>query len=274
MKEKAKSLAPVEQKDVDFYGDDLTAVLVEDGDIYVPIRPICDFVGLTWSAQRRRINRDAVLSKKLRGVTVTVTPGTGVSQRQEMSCLPLKYLNGWLFGVNADRVKEEIRDRVIRYQEECYDILSGAFQRPAFPAKMSSTVAALATVREMGLAIARLAEEQIEFEQRITTTEDRLDQAALLVGDLTKRVTTIEQGATPDETVSDEQASQISQAVKAVAMAFSKQTGRNEYGGVYGELYRRFGITSYKMLLAQRFQEAMDWLSEWYQSITDEETPF
>jgi hypothetical protein len=74
--------------------------------------------------------------------------------------------------------------------------------------------------------------------------------------------------------VSDEQASQISQAVKAVAMAFSKQTGRNEYGGVYGELYRRFGITSYKLLPARRFQEAMDWLSEWYQSITDEETPF
>ena len=32
-----------------------------------------------------------------------------------------------------------------------------------------------------------------------------------------------------------EQASQISQAVKAVAMELSKQSGRNEYGGVYGE---------------------------------------
>ena len=274
MKEIEQSLVPVEQREVDFYGDDLTAVLVEDGEVYVPIRPICDFVGLTWSAQRRRINRDAVLSKKLRGVTVTVTPETGISQRQQMSCLPLKYLNGWLFGVNAERVKEEIRDRVIRYQEECYDILFSAFQKPALPSGVSNTVTALAAVREMGFAIARLAEEQIEFEQRITTTEERLDRAAVIVGDLTQRVATIEKQTSSDKSVTEDQASQISQAVKAVAMALSQQSGRNEYGGVYGELYRRFGITSYKLLPARRFQEAMDWLSEWYQSITDEETPF
>ena len=60
---------------------------------------------------------------------------------------------------------------------------------------------------------------------------------------------------------------QLSQAVKTVAMKLSKASGRNEYGGVYGELYRKFGITSYKQLPAAKFDEAMSWLNEWRESI-------
>jgi hypothetical protein len=69
------------------------------------------------------------------------------------------------------------------------------------------------------------------------------------------------------------QASQISQAVKAVAMKLGEQSGRNEYGGVYGELYRKFSITSYKLLPAGRFQEAMDFLTDWHQTLVGDE-PF
>ena len=53
----------------------------------------------------------------------------------------------------------------------------------------------------------------------------------------------------------------------------SERSGRNEYGGVYGELYRKFGITSYKLMPAKRFQEAMDFLTNWHQSLVGDE-PF
>jgi hypothetical protein len=43
--------------------------------------------------------------------------------------------------------------------------------------------------------------------------------------------------------VTPDQARQISQAVKAVAIALGKKSGRNKFGGVFGELYRKFGIT-------------------------------
>ena len=52
-----------------------------------------------------------------------------------------------------------------------------------------------------------------------------------------------------------------------------EESGRNEYGGVYGELYRKFSITSYKLLPANRFQEAMKFLTNWHQSLVGEE-PF
>jgi len=46
-----KALIPTEQRSVDFYGDELVAVLVEE-ELYVPIRPICEYLGLSWPGQR------------------------------------------------------------------------------------------------------------------------------------------------------------------------------------------------------------------------------
>ena len=60
---------------------------------------------------------------------------------------------------------------------------------------------------------------------------------------------------------------QISQSVKAVAIELGKQTKRNEFGGVYGELYRKFEITSYKALPSAKFEECLAWLTEWHQTL-------
>jgi len=269
-----KALLPVEERTVIFYDDELTAVLVHVGDeeqVFVPVRPLCDYLGVDWSAQRKRIVGDAVLSDASRSVAVTATEAGG---KREMLCLPLDLLNGWLFGVSASRVKPEIRERLIRYQKECYRALARAFVRESGPGDASSTTTTLIQVREMGRAIMQMAEEQMEFERRLATSEGRLNQAAVVVGDLTRRVTSLEQKMAPAAVVTEEQASQIGQAVKAVAIALGKKSGRNEFGGVYGELYRKFGITGYKMLPARRFEEAMGFLTEWYETITGEEPGF
>lgn len=174
-----------------------------------------------------------------------------------------------LFGINATRVKPTVKELLLRYQRECYQVLAQAFTGASTDSQ-SPTMAALSQVREMGLAIVRMAEEQMEFERRLITTENRLDQAAAVYGALTKRVTTLEERLAPGAVVTEEQASQVSQAVKAVALALGKQTGRNEFGGVYGEVYRRYDVTGYKMLPASKFEPCMAWLNEWYQNLTGE----
>lgn len=57
-----------------------------------------------------------------------------------MSCLPLKFLLGWLFGVSANRVKSEMREKIIRYQRESYDVLWEAFQEGRLTADVSFDV--------------------------------------------------------------------------------------------------------------------------------------
>jgi len=272
--EESKALVPIEEKQVDFYGDNIPAVLVQadqEGDslIYVPLRPLCDFLGLNWSAQTRRLRRDAVLTEMTSTVAVTATDG----RQRNMLCLPLDYLNGWLFGVNASRVNESMRDKVIRYQRECYRILAEAFIDRPLPAGAPDSMTTLLQVREMGRAIMQMAEEQMAFERRLTSTEGQLGETTIIVGDLTQRVLTLEQRVAPGQPVTEEQASQISQAVKAVALVLTKKSGSSQFGAVYGELYRKFGITSYKMLPANRFDKAMKFLSDWHGSLEGEE-PF
>ena len=46
---------------------------------------------------------------------------------RDVQCLPLDYISGFLFGINAERVRDDLRERVIRYQRECYRVLAEAF---------------------------------------------------------------------------------------------------------------------------------------------------
>lgn len=250
----ASALVPTRQREVQFYGDQITAVQANDGTIYIPIRPICELIGVDWNGQRRRINRDPVLSEEVQGVDVTSTPGG----KQEMLCLPLDYISGFLFGINADRVKPELRERVVRYQRECYKILAEAFADGRLTASPSldDLVAAggdAAEAYKIAEAILRLARHQLFMESRIDSHELRLEE--------------IEAKLSDDVHVSDDQAVQLSQAVKAVAIILGQQTKRNEFGGVYGELYRRYNCSSYKLLKKKDFDGALNWLNEWKASL-------
>lgn len=75
--------------------------------------------------------------------------------------------------------------------------------------------------------------------------------------------------ASPQHVVTQDQASQVSQAVKAVAIVLGNQIKRNESGAIYGEFYRRYGITSYKLLPANKFEQVMNWLAGWYKELTN-----
>lgn len=87
----ANSLSVIEQKTVAFYGDEIVAVRAKDGDVYVPVRPICDLLDVNFDGQRRRINRDPVLSEEVMSVVVTTTDIDASSRRprsSEMLALP------------------------------------------------------------------------------------------------------------------------------------------------------------------------------------------
>jgi len=268
MTDKRQALVPVEERSVEFYGDEIKGVRVTrtpsgSSEFYVPLRPLCNYLGVSYTGQRERVERDPVLSRKLEAVQVTTAGGL-----QEMQCLPLDYLNGWLFGINANRVKEEIRERLIRYQEECYIVLREAFQEPG----VSDS---LAQVEQLGHALITLAREQREFDRRLAKTEGDVTEAKSELRDVRTRVVALEERVAPGEPVTEEQAAHISQAVKAIAYKLSERSGRNEYGGVYSQLYSKFGITSYKNLPAARYGEAMEFLTEWWSQVAGtDDVPF
>lgn len=97
-------------------------VFTQNNQHYVAMKPICENIGLDWKAQYDRIKRHAVLSE---GMVMMTTPSKG--GEQQTICLPLDYLNGWLFGVESNRVKPQIRESLLQYQRECFRVLNEHF---------------------------------------------------------------------------------------------------------------------------------------------------
>lgn len=112
-------------QNVSFYGQTIP-VFAQNNRYYVAMKPICENIGLDWRAQRKRIIRHDVMAE---GVVMMTTPSSG--GEQQTLCLPLDYLNGWLFGVEASRVKPEIRESLLRYQRECFRVLNEYFNPKA-----------------------------------------------------------------------------------------------------------------------------------------------
>lgn len=268
MNEPQTALVPSRQETLVFYDDEITAVQVErDGKttVMVPLRPLCDYLGVDWSGQLQRLRRDPVLADELTPCVVVTTTQGLPDQRREMLCLELKYLNGWLFGINANRVKEELRDKLIRYQREVYEILAAAFITTDISPASSAEHATLSQVRDMALSIAAMAEQQMAL-------TSRLDKAAIVVGEHGRRITNLEQQLAPRNAITEEQAADVADKVKALANLMNKtDKSKSNYQQVFAELYRRFRVSSYRSIRQSQYQLVLDFLDDWHRSITEAE---
>ena len=262
------ALVPVREQTVDFYGDSLPAGQLADGTILVPLRPICEAIGLSWAGQQQRVQRDELLSH-----AVTVCVIHTVQGPRPMLALPLKLLPGWLFGVQAARVKTELRAKILRYQADCYEVLWNAFKGDILPPTPPQTNLSPAEQALMlAEAVAALARQQLELEGRYTTMADWMrpfvGATRRQLSDHEERLSALELHLGAGAMISETQAAEIAGAVKLVAAALEAAGTPNGYGRVYNELYHRYGISSYKMLPLGQFAAAMAWLRGWYTEVS------
>ncbi len=100
-----------------------------DGEIFVPIKPICDALGIDAKAQRTKLQDDEFFAS----TGAIITSVASDDKEREMYCIRLRDVYGWLATINPGKVAPEAREAVIRYRRECYDVLyehfTGSMQR-------------------------------------------------------------------------------------------------------------------------------------------------
>jgi len=79
----------MKQEIVKFYGNDLTCIVDESGQILVVVKPICDALGLDSDRQIKTISDNKVLGAERSEQTVQV----GADQARNMVCLLLDFIN-------------------------------------------------------------------------------------------------------------------------------------------------------------------------------------
>jgi hypothetical protein len=119
----SNELSVIEQREVEFYNDQLTAVPADDGRIYASLRHMCNALGIDDQGQRQRINRHTVLSKGLMVCILHTIQGYRDSYVLHADLVPL-----WLSGIRTSAVNEEAQPKLEKFQEEAAAILWEAFQ--------------------------------------------------------------------------------------------------------------------------------------------------
>jgi len=101
---------------VPFHGASLFVVSINN-EPYVPMKPIVEGMGLDWASQFTKIKQRFTRS------VVEITMVASDRKNREMTCLAFRKFAAWLSSIQPNKVKPEIRERVIQYQEECDDVL-------------------------------------------------------------------------------------------------------------------------------------------------------
>lgn len=101
---------------VPFYDSELYVVSY-NGEPYTPMKPIVEGMGMAWQSQLEKIKQ------RFSSTVTEIVMVAGDGKLRTMICLALRKLAAWLNTISPNKVRPEIRDRVIRYQEECDDVL-------------------------------------------------------------------------------------------------------------------------------------------------------
>lgn len=106
--------------------NEVDIVSMSDEQKLIPIKPICEALGIAFQPQLQKIKDNEDLASV---TTLSVTTGAD-GKTYEMACLPLEFIFGWLFTINPKNVKPEAQDTVRQYRMECYRALYEYFAEP------------------------------------------------------------------------------------------------------------------------------------------------
>ncbi|HAY5527396.1 TPA: phage antirepressor Ant [Escherichia coli] len=102
---------------VPFNGQQIITAMAA-GVAYVAMKPIVENLGMSWGTQQQKLMKQL---DKFNCIHMNMVAADG--KLRKLLCLPLKKLNGWLFSINPEKVRDDIRDKLIQYQEECFTVL-------------------------------------------------------------------------------------------------------------------------------------------------------
>ena len=260
---------PAEQVAVTIFDLPCLAVRDPDGSIYVSLSDLCTALGLDRSSQLRRIRSHVLLQAGLGRFLVQQAGGP-----QVQDFIHLQTASNWLVTINAARVTESVRDRLVYLQQHLFDAVWRAFaQLVGLPDGPSSEIEDLDELRQIDPGMRALAE-IVERQQAMEESQNRARTAwrdvneqlrtlATRLGELEHRV---------GGTISKGQRGHIYQMVQAWALARTEGTTQISRSGVFAatwaEFKTRFALARYEDLPIEKYSDAVTYIQDKYFQLT------
>lgn len=184
MKTALTEVKALETKEVSFNGQTLLGFIDESGNVYTNLKRVCENLDLRWNRQLSKIKENEVLCE---GMHEMVIPSNSGIQRTIV--YNVDYLPTWLLTIKPNKVKEEVKPMLIKYQKEAVKVLRDAFinkvivqQAPQLPENYIQALEKLLSSEKEKLQLQAKIEQdkpKIETYNQIMTSNTALDFSAV-----------------------------------------------------------------------------------------------
>lgn len=254
-------LIPIEQQTLLFYGKPIIVVRLPDGRPGVVVRFFCENMQIDTQAQLQRIRRTEVIAEDL--VTMQIVTEGGM---QKMAVLVLHSVPFWLAGIDPNRVREEIRSDVLRYQKEVVDVLytwAAAPKAIATPDKIVPSEPAQPAPDAGALVWAEYHRQMAAFYEWKAAIDTRIDFLEGWQGQVETRLEGLEaiSDLIPDilerlgpETLTLDHQNQVKYYVSQLSKATNQHPST-----IYSSLYTAFSVPRYQDLPESEWNKVERW---------------
>lgn len=222
------------------FHEDTVVLADHGGEPHVVMRPIVENVGLDWKSQYDK------LTEKFGATVVIITTVAEDGRQRQMISLPLRKLPAWLYSINPNKVAPHLRDKIVRYQEECDEVL-WQYWTTGYVARAGvkpPTAAQQLGAHRLRLKLLDVLEAETHPEKR-RAIHDQLGQVSAMIGVPTPALEKLGRDIDPDE---------------APWVAIVEQLGREIAAGRFKGAYRFEGEGN-ETVLCVRLSDVMMHLS-------------
>lgn len=214
-------------------GTELVAVFRPDEGMAVPVRLVCEMLGLNLRSQSEKLRKHAVLMQGLRRDMVPLN-----GRMTEIVVILHKYIPFWLATISPEQVNDVARPKLVLYQTELVDLLAQLYLQ-------RSGQQATPEQRQLGQLSAEIR--QLIAAQQ--ASEQRLERVETIIDDLEQHIP-----------VTPAQAEYLLRTIKQLAARVEQRTQRKVYDMLFARFKSELGIPRYDALPAFKYEQALSWL--------------
>jgi P22_AR N-terminal domain/ORF6C domain len=250
-----------------FYEEEFSAYVI-DLKVYIPVRRICEALGIDPSSQYRRLKEDEVTKEQMLQLEIETEGG-----KQESNCLEARRLPYWLGGIDSARIKDEVkRKKIIAFKKDMADVLWATYRSYILPEDLiAESDSRLPKMEQEYLQLIADAE---QLRQAINDGETHRKELETQVGDLQNRMGRLEATLVLDNYINEAQQERFRRMVGALGAVLNAKGQKSAYRDVYRAVYKNFQVPKYSMLTTRQWPKVIEFLVSWYRNVSlDQKLP-
>jgi len=245
----------VKIENIQVAGEELVAAILEGEGVAVPIRLVCQALGVSPQKQSEMLREHDALAPGLRIIRVPIG-----GRIQSVLAILHTHIAYWLGTILPKEVNEDARPKLVRYQTELIAVLNALYGPQVDPSLAPGSLATdlhpqygevVRQLRALQETLLSLTSGQRAIQGKVDSIDTRLTKIEDVVEDLQQI-----------QKISGAQAEYLQRAIKRIATRYQQRTKTeaNMYERLFAQFKIDMGIPRYDALPAKAYAKALAWL--------------